>query len=885
MVQRTLVRFWKPGYLKSIPLILLFLLSACTVPVRALGPNATPTPVPFHPAPASGGIGGGAVAPGLATPTAPAILVVETPTSTPPATPTATATASATPTALAAAPTPTSVAANTGFVNVAALNVRAGPGIAYPIVAAVPGGTQFTVLGQDPTGEWLYVVLSDGSTGWVTRSLTTYAGQAPAISVPPLPAVVATPTPTPTSTPSVSLPGVQLLAPGANASFVTGSQVTVQWTATDNSGIALAQVEVLVDNAVVLTTAGNGQTSLQASQQWQATTLGSHTISVIAADVRGNTSAAASVTIYVTSSSPTSFTVYFTQPSGNIVVVSGQGVTVNSTASGPNGINRIELWSDGSLYTTTSNGSPSAVGQAQTFSASQTWSSSSLGQHTIFVRAWDQAGNSVDSGSLTIGVVAGGPPQLLVSFSNTTLNVGQALVVNTTATDSKGVTDIELWVNGAEVAVTTSGSSVGVYQLTANQSWVPTSAGQYSAYVLAHDTQGLVGQSATTTVTVLGATATPASTPFTPTLTPTPTPETPTLTPIPETPTPTSTPSPTPAPTGTPAPSPTPGRPTVSLIRPSAGFTVQLPAAIGFTVQARAEARLVRIEVWGDVPGAAGAQMLRSFDVTGRYQSVVGFNYTAAGAGPASFYAVAFDSAGAFDSVGHGRRHHPGRGRRRLHAGRACGSPGYAYASAGRGAERFHQQPAGRFRRPPAGGGPGHRRGPGPGGAGADRALGTGPGSSRSAAAGVVRWEWDSPADGQLDDRGDGGRGRQLLCRGLRYGRQARPLRHGRRDVPLARDPGARAGGRADRDPAGGHARPYVRRRPWSSRRCRRPRPRLWRRGGRTSSSRRCRALRPCRRPRARRCRRCRPEHRRRPWSSRSTRSPRPRLCRRGGRM
>jgi hypothetical protein len=538
-----------------------------------------------------------------------------------------------------------------GLVDVAELNVRAGPGTDYPIVATVPVGTPFTVLGQDPTGGWLYVSLSNGGTGWVDRSLTTFAGLAPVLFVPAPPVPTPIPTAVPTATPvpaTVSAPTVQLLAPGANASFVTGNQLTVQWTATDNSGIALSQVQLLVDNSVVQSTAGNGQTSLQASQQWQATSVGSHTISVIATDVQGNASAPASVTIYVTASSTTSsLAVYFTQPTGNIVVVTGQGVTINSTASGPNGVIRIELWVDGSLYTSTSSG---VSGGQSPYSVSQGWSSTALGEHTIFVRAWDSAGNSANSGSLTIGVADNNPPQLSVSFNATTVNVGQAVVVNTTATDSKGVTNIELWVNGTQVAVNTSGSSVGQSQLSASQTWVPGSAGQYSVYVTADDSTGLSSNSGSTTVSVVGATVTPAptATPVTPTPTMTPTP---TGTPVPTvTPASTETPMPTntPMPTSTPAPpaTPRPGPPSAAIIRPAAGFVDQLPASIAFTIQARGAAQLARIELWGQVPGQGAPQLLQTFNVAGRYVTPVGFNYNAPAAGPASFYAIAYDRIG-----------------------------------------------------------------------------------------------------------------------------------------------------------------------------------------------------------------------------------------------
>ncbi len=336
-----ILRLWRDAaFVRVVPLLLLFLLAGCVAPVQAIGPIVTAAPAPGKTAPAAlqpapGGIGSGPVAPipGSTAAGAAAPAVTGTPTGTPEpsATPTLTDTPEAA--ALTAPPLPSNMA----IMLAASVNMRAGPGTDYPVLVSVPGGTEFTVLGQDETGEWLYIGLDDGEAGWVDRSLTSYAGEAPVVlaAAPP-------PTPTPPAPAAVTAPSVVLLAPGANVTYPSGGVVTVQWSATDNSGIPLAQVQLLVDNAVVQATAGNGGTSLQASQQWQATTVGSHVISVIAIDAYGIAGPPASVTIYVTSSSTTSsLTSYITQPGSNIVVVSGQSVTIDATGNGPNGINRL----------------------------------------------------------------------------------------------------------------------------------------------------------------------------------------------------------------------------------------------------------------------------------------------------------------------------------------------------------------------------------------------------------------------------------------------------------------------------------------------------------------------------------------------------------------
>jgi uncharacterized protein YraI len=104
-----------------------------------------------------------------------------------------------------ATPSPTRPA-NVAVVTGSALNVRSGPGLDFSIQRTIPAGTAVTVLGQNVTGDWLYVRLADGATGWIARAYTDYLAAASVVTPPaaPLPVVVATatPTPTPTSTPT-----------------------------------------------------------------------------------------------------------------------------------------------------------------------------------------------------------------------------------------------------------------------------------------------------------------------------------------------------------------------------------------------------------------------------------------------------------------------------------------------------------------------------------------------------------------------------------------------------------------------------------------------------------------------------------------------------------
>lgn len=93
--------------------------------------------------------------------------------------------------------TPTrSLPSNVGVVVSGALNVRTGPSTLFPVIRSISRGTEFTVLGQNASGAWLFVRLRDGVEGWLARAYTTFTAMAPVVPSPKPPQATATPTPT-----------------------------------------------------------------------------------------------------------------------------------------------------------------------------------------------------------------------------------------------------------------------------------------------------------------------------------------------------------------------------------------------------------------------------------------------------------------------------------------------------------------------------------------------------------------------------------------------------------------------------------------------------------------------------------------------------------------
>jgi hypothetical protein len=84
------------------------------------------------------------------------------------------------------------------------MNVRGGPGTAYPVVGAINAGEAVEIVGKNPQADWWQVVLPGGQQGWVYGPLVSTSGDTAAVAVaadipepPPTPAPVVEAPPTP----------------------------------------------------------------------------------------------------------------------------------------------------------------------------------------------------------------------------------------------------------------------------------------------------------------------------------------------------------------------------------------------------------------------------------------------------------------------------------------------------------------------------------------------------------------------------------------------------------------------------------------------------------------------------------------------------------------
>jgi len=100
-----------------------------------------------------------------------------------------------------ATPIPTPTPVPDAVVSAATVDMYAGPGEVYDVVAQVPQGTVMEVTGKNSAGDWLTIATGDGRVGWVPVSQLQVNVEMTGVveaAAPP------TPTPIPTNTPTIT---------------------------------------------------------------------------------------------------------------------------------------------------------------------------------------------------------------------------------------------------------------------------------------------------------------------------------------------------------------------------------------------------------------------------------------------------------------------------------------------------------------------------------------------------------------------------------------------------------------------------------------------------------------------------------------------------------
>jgi archaellum component FlaF (FlaF/FlaG flagellin family) len=178
-------------------------------------------------------------------------------------------------------------------------------------------------------------------------------------------------------------------APSVSAS-VTGNSGTINFSATASDNVGVSRVDFLVDGVLKGSDATNPY-----ALSLDSTTLSnaSHALVAKAYDAAGNVGTSATVSFIVNNIGSTSDT---TPPTATVAASGSSGtIALSATASDNVGVTRVEFIVDGALAGTDNN-SPYAVALD-----SQTLSN---GAHTLLAKAYDAAGNSGNSPTISFTV-------------------------------------------------------------------------------------------------------------------------------------------------------------------------------------------------------------------------------------------------------------------------------------------------------------------------------------------------------------------------------------------------------------------------------------------------------------------------------------------------
>ncbi|MBI1756479.1 MAG: S8 family serine peptidase [Fimbriimonas ginsengisoli] len=277
---------------------------------------------------------------------------------------------------------------------------------------------------------------------------------------------------------SVTPPTCSLTDPTSGATVI--GSITMSASASSSAGIA--SVSFTVDGVQV----GVATVSPYACP-WDSTksSNGNHSVSAIAKDSLGNQSTA-SATVSVSNPDLTPPTVSLSNPlSGS--TVSGT-ISLSASASDNVGVASVAFSVDGVQ-----------VGVATASPYSVTWNSTVVanGSHTISVVATDAAGNSATA-SVTVTVSNPVPDTIAPSITITSpvsgSTIGKTLKVYVNATDNVGVVRVEMYLDGALVATSTSSP------FTTSYSPRKLASGSHTLFCRAYDAAGNVGTSASISV-------------------------------------------------------------------------------------------------------------------------------------------------------------------------------------------------------------------------------------------------------------------------------------------------------------------------------------------------------------------------------------------------
>ncbi|HEY8401749.1 MAG TPA: Ig-like domain-containing protein, partial [Cytophagaceae bacterium] len=259
-------------------------------------------------------------------------------------------------------------------------------------------------------------------------------------------------------------PVVSITNPSNGAQFTQGATINFEASASDPDG-SITKVAFMRGNDTL-----HIDYTAPYTAAWSNAPVGTHTITAVAVDNQGAATTSAPITIVVNQSNVNQLpNVSITSPANNSTFTSGSNITINATASDPDGsVTKVEFFAGTTLLSTD-----------VTSPYSFTWNNVPAGTYQLTAVATDNKGATKTSSVVTITVENPNinPTVTITSPSNnSSFNAGSNITINATASDADGsVTKVEFFAGStllgtdatSPYSFTWNNVPAGTYQLTA----------------------------------------------------------------------------------------------------------------------------------------------------------------------------------------------------------------------------------------------------------------------------------------------------------------------------------------------------------------------------------------------------------------------------------
>ncbi len=239
-------------------------------------------------------------------------------------------------------------------------------------------------------------------------------------------------------------PVVSITSPANNASFTSGSTITINAGATDSDG-TIAKVEFFQG----ATKLGESLTSPY-SFAWASAPAGNYSLTAKATDNLGAATTSTAIAITV-SSANVAPTISITSPANNGSFTTGSTVTINATAADSDGtIAKVEFF-QGAIK----------LGESLTSPYSFAWASVPTGNYSLTAKATDNLGAATTSTAIAIVVGSSNiAPAVSITSpaNNARFATGASITINANATDTDGtIAKVEFFIGTTKLGQDTTG--------------------------------------------------------------------------------------------------------------------------------------------------------------------------------------------------------------------------------------------------------------------------------------------------------------------------------------------------------------------------------------------------------------------------------------------